>query len=671
MLKELSWPLQSLFILFSLAYLILVMHLPVNIKINEIYDDALFWDHAQQILAGNWLGNYNNLTLAKGVGFPLFLVINSVLGIPVTLFIALLYLFACVLLAKTLMALKINQYFVLIIFVIILFHPALFLRNIIRDNIYPALSLIIVSGVIRLVFAPEKFDHTLRSVIPYGIALGWFWLTREEGIWIVPGIIILLALRVIQLKKQNVSLKGVFYRSGFLSIIAIALVSLVALVNYHKYGKFEAVDFKGSAYSSALKRLYSVDVGQELPYIPVSFAKRQAIYKISPSFNKLSTFFDVNPNRWKGLGCKIYPWACEDYVGGWFDWALRDAVSSQGFYDSPVHADAFYNAITKEIDTACEQGLIKCKSNYIPFLSNISSKQWQAFPEKIISAFVLAMVQDSDIKKKVGTSSPLLSQLQILSQAQKQEQQQKVRLFLGNPIVASMGAEMNTSLTGWFYSGNANWLSTHCWVEGKEINKVVERQASPDIVEQFKDLNANSQRFFIKVQNNENCSVFVDRFPMDKFAIGSLRPGFMQLDLNGQRGSLYIETILNSALNPVVEKALQIKKILFSSYQIVMPYIVILGLGVYILCGFLIVFGCRPMTDVFMVSTLLWCLFISRVVLLVLVDMSSFPAINSHYLSAAYPILCLAAFLSILLFEKLNLLSVRRLKVHFKTKLGL
>jgi hypothetical protein len=148
-------PLRPLIVVFSVAYLILAMHLPVSIYTIADYDDALFWGNAYQIVKGHWLGPYTQMTLAKGPGFPLFLAANAVLGIPVTLLIALLYLFACGLIANTLRGLGLNRYLVLSIFVVILFHPALFPLRIIRDNIYPALSLIIISGVIRLVFAPE------------------------------------------------------------------------------------------------------------------------------------------------------------------------------------------------------------------------------------------------------------------------------------------------------------------------------------------------------------------------------------------------------------------------------------------------------------------------------------------------------------------------------------
>ncbi len=42
--------------------------------------DALFVNLAPRILQGNWLGKYNNLTLAKGYFYPLFIAFNFILG---------------------------------------------------------------------------------------------------------------------------------------------------------------------------------------------------------------------------------------------------------------------------------------------------------------------------------------------------------------------------------------------------------------------------------------------------------------------------------------------------------------------------------------------------------------------------------------------------------------
>ncbi len=628
-------PVRVLFFLFSVAYLILAMNLPVSIYTSAGHDDALFWGNAYQIVNGNWLGAYSQMTLAKGPGFSLFLAANAALGMPVTLLMALLYLFACGLIANTLRGLGLNRYLVLIVFVVILFHPALFPLRIIRDNIYPALSLIIISGVIRIVFVRPQQDQRLLSVVPYGLVFGLFWMTREEGIWIVPGLLILLFLKVFQLKKQNLPVNYVFYRFACFLLIATMFVSLIASINYHKYGKFEVVDFKGKAYSQALKSLNSVDVGPDLPHVPVSFDKRQEIYRVSPTFAQLKDYFEDKGKRWAAPGCAIYPWTCGDYAGGWFVWALRDAVASKGYYDSPEHAAEFYNNITKEIEAACDMGLIKCRANPIPFMPNVTMTQLKELPEKTVDALKLAMVQ-FQVPGTEGPSSEPLDQLQ------------RIRLFLRNPLTTlsqSEQREQRIELSGWFYSTNRDWIGLNCSMNGIKIKRDVERISSPDIAEHFKDPNANFQRFSISLSSNEDCSISTDSLPANNFPIKSLleKTGHSI----GENGTLYVDEILQKNNRSMQDLPLKLKNSLANLYKLIIPILVLLGAFAYFVYLIFTLIRRAPITDIFIVSTMMWILFFSRVFIIILVDISSFPAINMLYMSAGFPILCLAALLSL------------------------
>lgn len=626
-------PLGPFFIIFSIAYLILAMHLQVTIRSHLIHDDALYWGHAFQIVKGNWLGEYSQMTLAKGPGFPFFLATNAILGIPITLMIALLYLFACGLLLNTLRELGLNKYFVLTLFIVILFHPALFPTIIIRDNIYPALSLIIISGLIRLVLAPMPKDRNIFSVVAYGGVFAFFWMTREEGIWIVPGILILLLLKTFVLKKHNLPVKDVLYRFAFFSLIATMLVSTVALINYYNYGKFEVVDFKGDAYSQALKSLNSVDVGPDLSYLPVSFNKRQQIYKVSPTFLLLKDYFEDKGKWWTSFGCEIYSWTCGDYAGGWFAWALRDAVSSKGYYDNPLHAAEFYKKVTKEIQNACFSGVIKCRENLIPLMPNVTFAQLKELPKKIVQAAKVAMVQ-SPIPATDGPSTGSLDDLQ------------RTRFFLGNPNTTLALGEQKVGLSGWFYSNNINWIVLSCSINGSKIKRQIDRMSSPDIAVGFKNPKANFQRFSIEVPENEDCSISTDYFPSKDFPIKRLleKPGFTKVNADE---TLYILEDLNKNNDSFYGLPLKIKNSLTNLYRLVIPVLVLLGAITYLIYLFLALTRRLEITDIFIVSTMLWSLFFSRILLLVLVDISSFPAINILYMSAAFPILCIAALFSV------------------------
>lgn len=626
-------PLRPLFFVFSIAYMILAMNLPASIYTGAVHDDALYWWSAYHILQGDWLSTYSQMTLAKGPGYPLFLAANAVLGVPVTLSIALLYIFACWLIASTLRDLGINKYLVLIIFLGILFHPALFPMRIIRDNIYPALSLIVISGVIRLIFTPLPQDRQLARIVPYGLVLGLFWITREEGVWIIPGLLILLSLKVFQLRNQQLPFADVISRFAFFSLIAILFVSLVASINYYNYGKFEVVDFKGDAFSHSLKSLNSVDVGTDLSYLPVSFAKRQEIYKVSPTFAQLKDFFEVTGKGWTSPGCTVYSWTCGDYAGGWFAWALRDAVASKGYYDTPVHAAEFYNNVTNEIDTACDAGLIKCKTNPVPLMPNITISQLKDLPGKVAEAIKLSMVQ-FPVPQTDGPSWGPLSQLE------------KTRLLLRNPLTTPALEEQTIKLTGWFYSKDSDWLFMNCSYNDLSVKKNIQRGSSPDIAAYFKNPKANFQRFSISVQVDENCSISTDSVPEDKLFISSLLGKQKSTIIVGDHETLYFDEITESNKRLMQEFPLKIKDLLANLYKLVLPFLVLLGAIAYLVNLLFALFKRMLISDIFIVSTMLWCLVFSRILIIALVDISSFPAINSLYMSAAFPIICLAALLS-------------------------
>jgi hypothetical protein len=631
---------RPLYIAFAVAYVMLAMHLPVSIYTGAGHDDALFWDKATSIVEGRWLGGYNHMTLAKGSGFPIFLAANAVLGIPVTLLIALLYLFACGLITDTLRGLGLNKYLALLTFAVILFHPALFPTRIIRDNIYPALSLIIISGVIRLLFARQQQDRRLASAIPYGVVFGLFWLTREEGIWIVPGLLFLILFRVFQLRKQCLPAKDALYRLACFSSAAITFVSLIALLNYGKYGKFETVDSKGRAFSRAIKSLNSVDVGSDLPCVPVSFQKRQEIYKISPTFSLLKNYFENKGKGWTTHGCAIYPWTCGDYAGGWFLWALRDAVADKGFYGSPMMAAEFYNNITKEIETARNNGLIKCRANPIPFMPNIPMAQLKVLPRKTIDALKLAMVQPP-VPLTGGPSWDPLTQLQ------------RIRLFLGNPRTTLAPSEQRTELSGWFYSTERDWIVLNCSMNGTIIKKEIDRMDSPDIAERFKDPDANYQRFSIMIPGNEDCHISTAFSPSINLPIETL-PGEQGAEFKvGENGILCIDHVSATADDSAQDLPLMVKHLLTLLYKLITPVFVLAGAVAYFAYLISTLIRKAAITGMFIVCTMMWCLFFSRILLLVLIDISSFPAIHILYMSAGFPILCIASFLSVqLIFDK-------------------
>jgi hypothetical protein len=235
------------------------------------------------------------------------------------------------------------------------------------------------------------------------------------------------------------------------------------------------------------------------------------------------------------------------------------------------------------------------------------------------------------------------------------DQLQRIRLFLGNPSTIFAPIEQRTMLSGWFYSTTRDWIALNCSINGTAIKKEIDRIDSPDIAEKFKNPNENRQGFSIDVSDYDNCSITLENTPSTIVPIISLLEKPDNTLSLGDNGTLHIDLISQSYIFNDKYAPSKLKKLLAKLYKLAMPVLVILGVFTYCIKLILIIIRKEVITDIFIISTMMWCLFISRIFIIALMDISYFPAINVGYMSTAFPILCAAALLSLqLIFSKQN-----------------
>ena len=177
-------------------------------------------------------------------------------------------------------------------FVTLTFYPVGFmpeLLRVVRDQIYWAQTLLAFSLLAIVFLAPPRgqFGAALVAGLA-GLILGWAWLTREEGVWFIPGLGLLAAGAVLIHRKQRRELLALARNIGVAAFGFIAVNAAFMTGNRLVYGSFVGVDFKERNFQSALEALEDVDVGPVIPYVPVSTAARSEIAKISPAFVPLS-----------------------------------------------------------------------------------------------------------------------------------------------------------------------------------------------------------------------------------------------------------------------------------------------------------------------------------------------------------------------------------------------
>lgn len=342
------------------------------VAIAAPHDDFLFIHFAESILSGHWLGGYHNLTHAKGVAYPIFLALNHLTGLPLKLTEHLVYLCSALYFCVVLGRVYASRWLAAMVFMLLAFVPTPWSPvvggRVVREGLYISQVLLIFALAIRCYVeregasVAEELQKKKRSLILLGLACGFFWLTREEGVWILPSMAILTVYWVLSRKRDSFSTRaGLLYLLAPL-IIALVPVGAVNSLNLLRYGVFRNNDFHSSDFVQAYSALSRIKHAQWQRYVVFPKDAREHAYAFSAAAKELEPFFEGDLGEtWRAIGCdqtKTDP--CPEILSGWFMWALRDAVQAAGYYESAPKAAAFYRRLASEINQACERSPGAC-----------------------------------------------------------------------------------------------------------------------------------------------------------------------------------------------------------------------------------------------------------------------------------------------------------------------
>lgn len=339
------------------------------------HDDYLFIRLAASLEEGAWLGSFDQLTLAKGMFYPFFVWLSHVTGLPLKLAEQALYLLAALATAFASARLTNLRGLLLPIFLILAFSPLFWMveqARVIRETIYVSLGLGLFS-LYALHLREEAANKYLGIAV--GLLGGCYWLTREEGIWLLPALAVLSLpwlYRFFQRPREAgpTPIKRTF--AAFVPIAAgfLLVVGTVNAINYEVYGVFRNNDFRSGTFAKAYGALSRIEHDRWQRYVVFPRDARLRAYSVSPAARELESYFEGEPGRnWASVsrdypppwGCTHQPTACnEEILSGWFIWALRDAVENNGHYRSARAADNYYKRLSREINTACDTGLLLC-----------------------------------------------------------------------------------------------------------------------------------------------------------------------------------------------------------------------------------------------------------------------------------------------------------------------
>jgi len=338
-----------------------------------MHDDGLFIKLAGHLIKGEWLGPYNQFTLAKGPMFSLFIAAMFWLGVPLILAQQLLYAAASATVTRALapwVRPGAPQFW---LYTLLLWNPMSFdagnLSRIMRQNIYTPLALLVIAGLVHLFH--RRREAWTRQIVPAtlgGLALGCFWLTREESVWLLPAVgLLFLGLAIALGRELRAHWRGVSAGCALFFTAALLPILVVCSFNLRHYGWFGTVEFQAGGFKAAYGALTRLQVGPELYQVPVTRQMREKAYELSPEFRRLRPYMEgfVSDN-WSDKD--LFPAAERQIRGGWFTWAFRDAVWGASVAPDAGGVLRFYQKVADELNDACDRGLVPARSRRSGFL---------------------------------------------------------------------------------------------------------------------------------------------------------------------------------------------------------------------------------------------------------------------------------------------------------------
>jgi hypothetical protein len=234
------------------------------------------------------------------------------------------------------------------------------LGRILRQHLQVPLVLLVLAALMALLLRRARpLRQNLGWCLLLGFAWGGFYLTREDDAFLLPSLALLGgAWFWLAWREGAARLASALSCAGMMLAAAVLPILAVSAQNYRHYGWFGTVEFRAAAFQDAYGALARLRVGPEHPHVFVSREACEAAYAASPAFAALrpqlagaiGLGWAESSSAWTGL-----PPADRQIGGGWFMWALRDAVAASGHAPSARSALACYRRMADEINAACAE----------------------------------------------------------------------------------------------------------------------------------------------------------------------------------------------------------------------------------------------------------------------------------------------------------------------------
>ena len=325
-------------------------------------DDELMFEAAQSITAGQWLGAYDWLTLSKHMFFAVWLAVCNLLHLPYLAVGQLLTCGAALACAFAFAPVLRRWKSRFALFALLAFSPAAtasFTLRVYRDNIFPGLCMLFFAGLCGYALRCRRpVKQGIGWLVLSGVGLGLAWLTREDGVWLLPFAAAGTLILILTALRDKGSLVKKLGRCALLAVpygLLAAAILVYSAVNYACYGVFAVSDFSTGSFAAAVGAMSRVKAEEWKPLCSVPTDVRMTLYDAVPQLKQLEYWLEEDED----LQNSFRNPELDDYQSGSFYWALRKAAWNEGVYDSPQKAEEYWQQVADAINALCDSGQLE------------------------------------------------------------------------------------------------------------------------------------------------------------------------------------------------------------------------------------------------------------------------------------------------------------------------
>ena len=348
---------------------------------NLLYDDKLMVSYLSSLLNHNYLGNYSEYTLIKGIIFPLVMFYAKKLKISFSIFFTILFISSSLFFINSLKKIIKNKLFLLIIFIFIVWNPITYSSELFQrlyTNSIIITELLIFLGLLINILT-NKNNNIFINIL-FGFISAIMLLTRNDNIWIF---VILGILFFIKIHKK-VNIKNIIYNLVPIFIV-ILIFNIFSYINYNAYGIYSYNELEFSNFKKVYNKVLQIKNKDKKDKVSIP---RSTLYKLG-KYTKSFDFTEVEIDRYYFSNDK-------EFDNGNSLWVFRRMIYKKMDFKNAKEANDYFYNLNKELDKAFKNGKLKRGVSFFSvFINPPTNNEIKQIPKDTIKAILYTSFYDN------------------------------------------------------------------------------------------------------------------------------------------------------------------------------------------------------------------------------------------------------------------------------------